>query len=195
MGRVWVDVGGRVFCTTHSTLHNSPVFEKMFPLEDELQYHGGGAGTKDDPYFLDDDPDAFAHLLNYLRNPSTWEVDPAFAWMFQKYGLPYEAEEPAPEVPKKSPKFLYHRGNTCSALFGIPLENIVMIEHHYDRIHIRYSTSPNMYRFRVDNSGTGAEGIFKKIVGILEEHYLTFTKGEYHPLIGEMEIVKPKVTY
>ena len=53
---VWLNVGGVLFCTTRLTLAKTNVTEWAF-----------GTGSREDPYFLDRDPEPFRVLLTYMR--------------------------------------------------------------------------------------------------------------------------------
>jgi hypothetical protein len=74
-----LDVGGRKFHTTAAVLSISPWFEHLFTRWDhciELQEDGS--------LFIDADPDAFDHLLRFMRRPSKF---PLF-WT-REYGFDY----------------------------------------------------------------------------------------------------------
>lgn len=73
-GRVRLNVGGRVFETTASTLASAGRDTMLGAMIDASWNHGGG-GDGDgeggaDEYFIDRDPECFAVLLDLLRTGS-----------------------------------------------------------------------------------------------------------------------------
>lgn len=64
--RVTLDVGGRLFRTTRTTLckDGNSVLHAMFATKARIP----ATPDEDGVYFMDCDPDAFAHILNYLRH-------------------------------------------------------------------------------------------------------------------------------
>lgn len=59
---VYLDVGGKKFKTTKTTLMMIPYFECM------NRVNNGIRTTEDSPYFIDRDPKFFRHILNFARN-------------------------------------------------------------------------------------------------------------------------------
>ena len=59
---IYLDVGGKIFRTTKSTLFTIPYFQAM-------DRFNGIVGSKSEPLFIDRDPKFFRHILNFARNP------------------------------------------------------------------------------------------------------------------------------
>merc|ERR1719210_2976844 len=70
-GVLEINVGGRVFTTTDSTLKKSPLLRTM------LEHLQAGSMTttldKESRIFLDRSPNAFEHILQYLRS-GRWSI-------------------------------------------------------------------------------------------------------------------------
>jgi hypothetical protein len=94
-GIITLNVGGRIFKTLRMTIKESE-FLRDVKIKD---WDNGRHILKDGSFFLDADPDIFAHLLRYMRRP---EVFPLF-WD-PKSGFDYD---------------LYHRLGREAVYFGI----------------------------------------------------------------------------
>jgi len=68
--RVILDVGGQLFSTTIETLTNVPnsLFGRMFSGRFPIEPNDEGN------FFIDRDGDSFRHILNFLRDPSNFEL-------------------------------------------------------------------------------------------------------------------------
>ncbi|RYO27750.1 hypothetical protein AA0113_g12259 [Alternaria arborescens] len=60
-----LDVSGRKFQTQKATLQTSPYFQNLLARWDDCSDR-----QDDGSYFIDADPDAFQHILNFMRRPS-----------------------------------------------------------------------------------------------------------------------------
>eukprot|EP00316_Scyphosphaera_apsteinii_P020387 CAMPEP_0119303986 /NCGR_PEP_ID=MMETSP1333-20130426/5321_1 /TAXON_ID=418940 /ORGANISM="Scyphosphaera apsteinii, Strain RCC1455" /LENGTH=368 /DNA_ID=CAMNT_0007306783 /DNA_START=44 /DNA_END=1150 /DNA_ORIENTATION=+ len=58
--RIVIDVGGKSFTTSRTTLVACDYFRSMFQFEENY--------CQDDPMFLDRDPELFSHVLSFLRS-------------------------------------------------------------------------------------------------------------------------------
>lgn len=67
-----INVGGKQFYTTMSTLNKSPFFEAMFRGSDTLEGNAERQSKSLSPVipFIDRDPGAFKHILSLLRDPT-----------------------------------------------------------------------------------------------------------------------------
>ena len=86
--KVKLDVGGRVFATTLHTLTQIPdcYFGATFSERWELNL------DQDGMFFIDRDPTAFSHILNYLRDYPDSTIDESLLTPYELYMLRKEAE-------------------------------------------------------------------------------------------------------
>lgn len=78
-----LDVGGKIFKTTRSTLSRSEYFNALFARWT----------VSDEPYFIDRSGKLFAHVLEYLRNPG-YECPPECFVELDFYCIKYKQDEP-----------------------------------------------------------------------------------------------------
>lgn len=83
MSIVRLNVGGRVFATSHSTLTYFPDTMLSKLVSGDIPSHRDETGA----FFIDRDPDLFCHVLNYLRNPLSPEVIPENKQMLRRLQL------------------------------------------------------------------------------------------------------------
>lgn len=88
-----INVGGKKFHTTKSTLNKSPFFEAM------LRESSEGQVTP----FIDRDPDAFKHILSLLRDP-TYPFPKGLEHELKFYGMVWTPIKP--KIQKKSNKYM-----------------------------------------------------------------------------------------
>jgi hypothetical protein len=82
----WIvlNIGGKKFETTITTLKNIPYFASLDHFHKETF-----KGTKDSPFHVDADPTIFKHVLRYARNPS-YVIPKQFLPMISFWGIIYE---------------------------------------------------------------------------------------------------------
>jgi hypothetical protein len=74
-----LDVSGRMFRMSKSVSSVSPYFHNLFE-----RWEGGADIQADGSYYVDADPDAFEHLLNFMRCPAKFPL----CWT-KKHGFDY----------------------------------------------------------------------------------------------------------
>lgn len=198
--RAWFDVGGSVMWTTWSTLHSSgsPVLAKMFPRDGDgpLSFQGGGSGTRDDPFLVDEDADAFRELLGSLRNPATWQVDRRHAWVLDKYGVSGKVQS-KPKASSRgtgTPDCLYFLSDQLTksrCMLCIPLACLkaVFVDKNSHHIHFNYRPlgRKDMGKEYVGiftrtlscGSQDGALALFDKIVKLLQERSIVLQGSDF----------------
>lgn len=79
--RCYLNVGGKRFETTKSTLMNIPYFNNFFQRWDSGSANdsadnkpGPSVRRKEDPLFIDQDPVDFQHILKWARHPGEYKV-------------------------------------------------------------------------------------------------------------------------
>lgn len=80
---VLLDVGGKIFKTTRSTLSHATYFTSLF---ERWQY------KPDEPYFIDRDEEGFKHVLRYLRD-NNYDIPKEYHYELEFYGINYVEKE------------------------------------------------------------------------------------------------------
>eukprot|EP00734_Pompholyxophrys_sp_LG126_P000002 Pompholyxophrys_sp_v1_NODE_1_length_32789_cov_6.460653.p2 type:complete len:540 gc:universal NODE_1_length_32789_cov_6.460653:123-1742(+) len=83
--KVTIDIGGELFCTSQETLSESSFFKSYFSRWSDNM-------TADQTMFVDRNPEAFKHILSYLRN-NDYPLPIKFAYELAFYGIKEKIQE------------------------------------------------------------------------------------------------------